>query len=115
MSRLIYNWETNPILSLTYFINKFIINISCLQKTEEERNMERFYFFLEDEEFKREIKKHLSYLYKIFLKYKVRDLKVGDFTDTTNFLKMCKDVEIIPVFLSVKEIMFVNLILKNIS
>lgn len=107
MSRLTFNWETNPIRSLTYFINKYIVNISCLQKTEEERNMERFYYFLENEEFKKEIKKHFSYLYKIFLKYKVKDLKVGDFTDTTNFLKMSKDLEIIPVFLSAKEIILV--------
>ena len=109
MSKLVYNWETNPVRTLNYFINKFLINIPCLQKNEEEKNMERFYFFLENEEFQKEIKNHLSYLYKIFLKNKVKDLKVGDYTDTTIFLKMCKELEIIPVFLSAKEIIYVKL------
>ncbi len=108
MSKLIYNWETNALKSLTYFINKYIINIPCLQKNEEEKNMERFYFFLENEEYQKEIKKHLGFLYKIFLKNKVKDLKVGDYTDSTIFLKMCKELEIIPVFLSAKEIINVK-------
>ena len=109
MSKLVYNWETCPIRTLNYFINKFIINMPCLQKSEEEKNMERFYFFLENEEFKKEIRNHLGYFYKIFLKNKVKDLKVGDYTDTTIFLKMCKELEIIPVFLSGKEIIYVKL------
>ena len=103
-STIAFEWEKNPLNSLTYFLNKYMVNIHCMQKCEDEKNMERFYFFLENKEFKKEVKKHLPHLFKTFLKYQVKDLKIGDFTNSSNFLKMCKDLEIVPVFLSAKEI-----------
>ncbi len=108
ISKLVFNWEKNFLKSFSYFVNKYIIHIPCLKKTDEEKNMERWYFFLEYPEFINEIRKHLPHLHKVFHKNKVKDLKVSECINTTNFLKMCKDMSIIPVFLSTKEIINVN-------
>lgn len=109
ISKLIFNWEKNFLKSFSYFINKYIINIPCLTKTAEEKNMERWYFFLEYEDFVNEVRKRLPNLHKLFLKYKVKDLKVSESINTTNFIKMCKELKIIPVFLSTKEIISVRI------
>ena len=72
--------------------------------------MERWYFFLEYDDFVKEIKKHLARLHKAFIKHKVKDLKVSECINMENFLKMCKEMTIVPVFLSNKDIISVNYI-----
>ena len=44
-------------------------------------------------------------LSKFFQKYKFLDLRVTECISTEGFIKMCKDLTIIPVFLSAKEIL----------
>lgn len=107
-SKIVFPWEKNFVKSFTYFINKYILHIQCLNKSPEEKNMERWYFFLESDEFIKEIKKHMPMLHKIFIKYKVKDLKVNECINTSNFIKMSKEMTVIPVFLSAKEIISVR-------
>jgi hypothetical protein len=109
-SKVAFTWEKDFLKSFNYFINKYIIHIPCLVKTMDEKNMERWYFFLENAEFIKEVKKHMNYFYKIFFKYKVKDLKVSTCTNISNFLTMCKDKSIIPVFLSTKDVISVTII-----
>jgi hypothetical protein len=109
LSKLVFPWEKNYLKSFSYFVNKYIVNIPCLAKSKEEKNMERWYFFLESDEFVREVKKHLHFMHKTFSKFKVKDLKVSECIDTTSFLKLCKDMCIVPVFLTAKEIISVFL------
>jgi hypothetical protein len=103
-SKLVYPWEKDFIKSFNYFVNNYIQHIACLTKTEEDKNLERWFFFLEIEEFVNEIKKNLPHLHKLFLKNKVKDLKLGECIDTTSFIKMSKEIKLIPVFLSTKEV-----------
>jgi hypothetical protein len=104
MSKLTFAWEKNYIKSFNYFINKYIIHLPCLDKTLEEKNYERWFFFLETPEFIKEVKKHMSYLYKLFNKYKEKDLRIGLTINTNDFLLMCKEKSIIPVFLTNKDV-----------
>jgi tRNA U54 and U55 pseudouridine synthase Pus10 len=107
-SKVVYPWEQNFIKSFSYYIQKFLVGIPCEERTPEEKNTERWYFYLENETFKAEIKQHLGKLYKLFTKYKVKDLKVSECTCTTDFIKMCKDLQIIPVFLTTKDVINVK-------
>ena len=107
-SKIVYPWEQNYMKSLSYFVNKYTLNIQCLKKTPEENIMERWYSFLENDEFSAEVKKHLSNFYKTFKKYKVKDLKVSECINITEFLKMGKDLNLIPVFLSTKDVINVS-------
>lgn len=104
-ARVEFPWEKSSFKGLKYFVNKRVNNFPCLQKTIEDKNIDRFYFFLEYEDYKREVKKFLPVLYKNFLKYKEPDLRVKDCISTEGFIKMCKDFTIVPVFQSGKEIL----------
>ena len=46
----------------------------------------------------------MSYLYKLFNKYKEKDLRIGISINTNDFLLMCKDKSIIPIFLTNKDV-----------
>lgn len=70
--------------------------------------MERFYFFLEYDDYQAQIKKYLPVLKRNFLKYKHSDLRINECISTEGFIKMCKDLTIIPVFMSAKEILGVS-------
>ena len=107
-SKIVYPWEKNYMKGLSYFVNKLTLNIQCLNKSPEENIMERWYSFLENDELSTEVKKHLSNYYKTFKKYRVKDLKVSECINIAEFLKMGKDLNIIPVFLSTKEVINVS-------
>ncbi len=106
-SQIIFSWEKDPLKSFSYFSEQYLINIPCLKLSFGQKNLERWYFFLESQEFSLEIKKHLSRLHKVFLKYKLRDLRVSECVNTEDFLKMSKEMSIVPVFLSSKEVITV--------
>ena len=100
---MIFFWEKKPLNSFRYFINKFILNLPCLAKTEEDKILDRWFFLFEYGDLSKEIKKHLTFLYKNFQAYKVKDLRLGECMDAPNFLKFSKDLNLIPIFLSAKE------------
>ena len=113
MGKIEFPFENNYCQILNYFYNKRLIRVIGMQKTLEEKNYERWYFFLETPEMAKEISKNLNMFYKFFLKYKVKDLKLGEVIDTNNMIKFCKDFTIIPTFLSSKDI--VNVIITYIK
>lgn len=102
-SKLIFYWEKKPLNSLRYFISKFILNIQCLAKTEEDKVLDRWYFLFQFGDLSKVVKKHLAYLYKNFQAFKVKDLRLGECMDALNFISFAKDFSVIPVFLSAKE------------
>jgi len=102
-----FAWEKNTMNCLIYFVNKFILNIECLKKSDEEKILDRYYFLLEHGNFSGEVKNHLSLLFKHFQRYKVKDLRFGECIDDNNFQKFAKDVGITPVFLSSKDIVYI--------
>ncbi len=109
LSKMVYPWEQNFIKSFSYFVHKYLVKIPCLERTTEEKNTERWYSFLEHDGFRAEVKLHISKLYKLFVKYKVKDLKVSECISINDFIKMTKDLEVIPVFLSTKDIINVKI------
>ncbi len=102
-SQVIFPWEQDEMKSFAYFTEQYISNIPCLVKSLDQKNLERWYFILESKDFGSEIKKHLSRLYKVFQKYKMKDLKLSECINTEDFLKMSKDCGIVPVLLTSKE------------
>lgn len=72
--------------------------------------MERFYFFLEYDDYQQKIKKFIPPLKRIFLKFKHSDLRISECISSEGFVKMCKELTIIPVFMSAKEALDVNII-----
>ena len=102
-SKLIYDWEKKPLNCFRYFINKFLLNIPCLAKTDDEIIFDRCYFLFEHGDLYKEVNKHLPFLYKNFQKYKVKDLRLGERIDNLNFINFAKDFTIIPCYLSAKE------------
>lgn len=113
-SRKEFPWEKDHFKTFKYFINRRINHFPCLEKTYYEKNMERFYFFLEYDDYQQQIKKYIPMLKKNFLKYKHSDLRINECISTDGFIKMCKDLTIIPVFMSAKEILGVKLLQFNI-
>jgi hypothetical protein len=102
-SKLIFHWEKKPFNSFRFFINKFILNIPCLQKTDEDKTFGRWYFMFENENIYKEAKKNLPFLYKIFKNYKQKDLRYGECMDSLSFLNFAKEYTLIPNYLSNKE------------
>lgn len=102
-SKLIFYWEKKPLNSFRFFINKFIINIPCLAKTEEDKVLDRWFFLFQFGDLFKEINKHLAFLYKNFTAFKVKDLRLGECMDAMNFINFSKDFGVIPGFLSAKE------------
>ena len=100
-----FPWEKDDLRKFKYFFNKRINHFPCLERTYEERNMERFFFFLEYDDYQAQIKKFLPTLKRNFQKYKHSDLRISECISTESFIKMCKDLTIIPVFMSAKEIL----------
>ena len=103
-----FSWEKDQLRAFKYFINRRINHFPCLIKTYEEKNMERFYFFLEYDDYQQQIKKYLPALKRNFLRYKHTDLRISECISTEGFIKMCKNLTIVPVFMSGKEILNVN-------
>lgn len=97
-------FEKNKTKILNYFFNKNLIGCPSMQKNDIEKNLERWYFYLESSEIRKEVSKNLSMLHKFFLKYKVKDLKLGEVMDTNEMIRFCKDLSIIPTFLSSKDV-----------
>lgn len=100
-----FPWEKDTFRAFKYFFNRRVNHLKCLERTYEERNMERFYFFLEYDDYQHQIKKYLQSLKRNFIKYKHSDLRISECISTEGFIKMCKDLTIIPVFMSAKEIL----------
>lgn len=100
-----FSWEKDHFRAFKYFINKRINHFTCLERTYQEKNMERFFFFLEYEDYQVEIKKFFPVLKRTYLKYKHADLRIADCISSDGFIKMCKEVTIIPVFMSSKEVL----------
>ena len=107
-SKLLYPWEQNYVKSFSYYVHKFLVGIPCEERSTEEKNTERWYFYFENENFKTEVKQNIGKLYRVFNKYKVKDLKISECICTTDFIKMCKDIEIIPLFLTTKDVINVK-------
>lgn len=105
--KLYYPWEKDELKCLNYFVSRHLRTLPSFQKGSEEKLLERWYFFLEAPEFCGEVRKHLLNLHRLFLRHKERDLKLGETTCTANFLKMCKELKVVPVFQSAKEIISV--------
>lgn len=99
-----FEWEKDHFKAFKYFINRRINHFPCLEPTFEEKNLERFYFFLEYDDYQQEIKKLLPCLKRCFTKYKHSDLRISECISSDGFIKMCKDLTIVPVFMSSKEV-----------
>ncbi len=104
-SRKEFPWEKDTFRTFKYFFNRRINHFPCLDRSYEEKNMERFFFFLEYDDYQQQIKKFLNSLKRCFLKYKNTDLRITECISTEGFIKMSKDLTIIPVFMSAKEIL----------
>ena len=104
-SRKEFPWEKDSFRTFKYFFNRRINHLPCLERTYEEKNMERFFFFLEYDDYQQQIKKYLIPLKRNFIKYKNSDLRINECISTEGFIKMSKDLTIIPVFMSAKEIL----------
>lgn len=103
-----YSWANTINNRLKYFFNQFIVGLSCLKKTIQDKNIERWYYFLETEEFKPVIKKHLNKLYVLYNQYRIGD----ELIDMTSFIQLTKNKKIIPVFLTSKEVISVVIFVK---
>ena len=110
IAKIDFPFENNNTKILNYFFNKRLIGNSNMQKTDEEKNFERWYFFLENVDIRKEVVKNLNILFKFFNKYKVKDLKLGEVMDVNQMIKFCKDLTIIPTFLSSKDVVNVKII-----
>lgn len=110
-----FPFENNNNKLLNYFFNKRLIGSPSMAKTDEEKNFERWYFFLESNEIRKEVLKNLGFFFKLFNKYKVKDFKLGEVMDVNEMIKFCKDLTIIPTFLSSKDVVNVNLIIRFFS
>jgi hypothetical protein len=108
IGKIEFPFENNNIKILNYFFNKRLIGSPSMHKTDEEKNFERWYFFLESEDIRKEVSKNLNMLFKFFNKYKVKDLKLGEVMDNNEVIRFCKDLTIIPTFLSSKDVVNVN-------
>jgi len=108
IAKLEFPFENNKNKILNFFYNKRLIGCLSMQKTDEEKNFERWYFYLECSEIRKEVSKYLNLFYKFFNKYKVKDLKLGEVMDTNEMIKFGKDLTIIPTFLSSKDIVSVK-------
>lgn len=64
-SKLIYPLEKSVTKAFQYYFNIHLYNLPCLKKTMDEISVERWYFFLENQKFKIEIKHYLPKLYKV--------------------------------------------------
>ena len=108
IAKIEFPFENNSIKLLYYFFNKRLIGSPSMSKTDEEKNFERWYFFLESTEIRKEVAKNLGLFFKFFNKYKVKDLKLGEVMDVNRTIKFCKDLTIIPTFLSSKDVVNVS-------
>jgi hypothetical protein len=108
LGKLDFPFENNNIKLLTYFYNKRLISSPSMQKSEEEKYFERWYFYLENSDIRKEVSNNLNMLFKLFNKYKVKDLKLGEVMDNNEMIKFSKDLTIIPTFLSSKDVVNVN-------
>lgn len=104
LAKVDFPFENNSNKLLNYFFNKRLIGSPSMAKTDEEKNLERWYFFLESTEIRKEVAKNLSLFFKFFNKYKVKDLRLGEVMDVNEMIKFCKDLTIIPTFLSSKDV-----------
>lgn len=111
IGKLDFPFENNSNKILNYFFNKRLIGSPSIAKTDEEKNFERWYFFLESTEIRKQVAKNLSLFFKFFTKYKVKDLRLGEVMDVNEMIRFCKDLTIIPTFLSSKDVVNVSLIL----
>ena len=109
IAKIDFPYENNNFKLLNYFYNKRLIGSPNMQKSDDEKNFERWYFFLECSDIRKEVIRHLNMLYKIFNKYKVKDLKLGEVIDVNEMIKFCKDLTIIPTFLSSKDVVNVKI------
>ena len=103
-----FSWEKDHFRAFKYFINRRINHFPCLERTYSEKNMERFYFFLEYDDYQDQVRKFVPALKRNFLKYKHVDLRISECISSDGFIKMCKDLTIIPVFMSSKEVLEVS-------
>lgn len=103
-----YSWANTINNRLKYFFNQFIVGLPCLKKTIQDKYIERWYYFLETEEFRQVIRKYLNKLYALYNKYRIGD----DFIHMTSFIQLVKDKKIIPVFLTSKEVISVTIFVK---
>ena len=108
IAKLDFPFENNSNKLINYFFNKRLIGSPSMSKTDEEKNFERWYFFLESTEIRKEIVKNLGLLFKFFNKYKVKDLKLGEVMDVNDMIRFSKDLTIIPTFLSSKDVVNVS-------
>ena len=64
---------------------------------------------VESSDIRKEVTNNLNMLYKLFNKYKVKDLKLGQVMDNNDMIKFSKDLTIIPTFLSSKDVVNVKI------
>ncbi len=113
LAKIDFPFENNSKKLLNYFFNKRLIGSPSMAKTDEEKNFERWYFFLESTEIRKEVAKNLGLFFKMFNKYKVKDLRLGEVMDVSEMIRFSKELTIIPTFLSSKDIVNVSLILTK--
>lgn len=106
-----FPWEKDQFRTFKFFINRRINHFPCLVKSYEEKNLERFYFFLEYDDYQQQIRKYLPPLKRNFIKYRHSDLRITECISTDGIIKMCKEMTIIPVFMSAKDVIGVSYIL----
>jgi len=109
LGKIDFPFENNNLKILNYFYNKRLIGSPSMQKSEEEKYFERWYFYLESSDIRKEVTNNLNMLYKLFNKYKVKDLKLGQVMDNNDMIKFSKDLTIIPTFLSSKDVVNVKI------
>lgn len=104
LGKIEFAYENNNVKILNYFYNKRLIGSPSMQKSDEEKYMERWYFYLESSDIRKEVNHNLNMLYRFFMKYKVKDLKLGEVMDNNEMIRFSKDLTIIPTFLSSKDV-----------
>ena len=101
IAKHLYPWETNQMNRIKYLIGNKLANLPCIEKTEEDKKRDRWYYLLETDEIKPIFKENVFLLYSWFSKHCDDCKKI---LDIETFINMVHDKKIIPIFLSNKEV-----------
>lgn len=105
--------ESNWLKRLKFYYSAYISKAPCIKKTMFGKELDRFYFMLETEDINNEIGKLLPSLYSEYLNNIIGDLRYGEVIDSIGLITLCKKKQIIPVFMSGKEVMEILNFAKN--
>ena len=101
VGKVLYSWEPDNLQRVKYLIMNNLSRLPCIAQTDKDRKNERYYYYLGTKSVQNTIRQYLRPLFSWFQKY-YNDQYITITVDI--FIKMCLEKQIIPVFLSGKEI-----------